>query len=351
MEQIVIFNNECNGTTIDGLIDQLSLVSGDQAIIVIGNYNGENSSRVTNISLENQSFIEATSQALENISAENDIVFLSAQNNANNEEIKDAVTALLNAQGDINTCSIQSGKGEIELAELSCDNLIREISFLPEWPLALISVKAQFAKAIEEAACPEDFIGQILVHGLAAHASFSTNAASVSSMNCSAISQEIAARLLQSAVNTINIEELFPNHAWETHQEESAAACYHTLAAAFIRLNDFDTATQCLAFGDRLEDSPRSLALKGIIALNKGETLNAVANMVSSLQEYERRKMDSKEHYLSFMPKDLEQINTSLQSGLSALNERDNDTAVNFFANAVFNFDSFYSDCGLEPSK
>ena len=106
-----------------------------------------------------------------------------------------------------------------------------------------------------------------------------------------------------------------------------------------------------LQFGDRLEDSPRSLALKGLIALKQGEVLAAVANMVSSLQEYEKRKVESGNHYLTFKPRNLEDINTSLQNGLSALNKRENDRAAEFFTDAVFQFDQFYEDCGLNPAE
>ena len=98
------------------------------------------------------------------------------------------------------------------------------------------------------------------------------------------------ARLLRSIVNNCNIEDLFPNHDWTQHGQESAAAAYHSLAALFIKLQDTEAAMECLAFSDQLEDSPRSLALKGLIAIEKGETLAAVANMVSSLQQYESRK-------------------------------------------------------------
>ena len=34
--------------------------------------------------------------------------------------------------------------------------------------------------------------------------------------------------------SAVNIEDLFPDHSWESHEQESAAACYHTLAARFI---------------------------------------------------------------------------------------------------------------------
>lgn len=153
---------------------------------------------------------------------------------------------------------------------------------------------------------------------------------------------------LKAAIEGNNIEDLFPHHPWREHEAESAAACYHSLAALFLRLGDKASALECLGHGDRLEDSPRSLALKAIIAMDRGETLGAVANIVSSLQQYELRKKEDASHYLKFTPRDLEKINDHLTEGLAALNRRENEKALGLFARAVFSFDSFYADYGLD---
>lgn len=163
------------------------------------------------------------------------------------------------------------------------------------------------------------------------------------------LSNASLSNLLRYAVNSVNIEELFPSHNWEEFSAESAAAGYHTISAQFIRLGDCPAALEAVALGDTLEDSPRSLALKGLIAHMQGETLQAVANMVSSLQEYERRKRDSEQrHFISFAPQNLDAIQSDLRSGLEALNKRDNGSALLHFRSAVFNFDSFYMQMGLK---
>lgn len=165
------------------------------------------------------------------------------------------------------------------------------------------------------------------------------------------ISNQDRARILSQAVALNNIEDLFPRHAWNEHREESAAAAYHSLAALFVRLGDSQSADECLQLSDSLEDSPRSLALKGLIAKEKGEVLGAVANLVSSLQQYETRKRNNGEHYLTFLPKDIENINSRLQAGLEALNKRDNSGAFDNFVEAIFNFDDFYSTYGVDKIK
>lgn len=67
--------------------------------------------------------------------------------------------------------------------------------------------------------------------------------------------------------------------------------------------------------------------------------------MVSSLQQYETRKNDdNKSHYLSFKPNDLEVVNSKLHAGLEALNLRDNESALSYFAEAVFDFDPLDKD-------
>jgi hypothetical protein len=162
------------------------------------------------------------------------------------------------------------------------------------------------------------------------------------------LTNELKAKILKRAVELIPIEELYPNHPWSTHGEESLAAAYHTISAHLIKLKDYDGALEALSVSDRFEDSPRSLALRGVIAREKGETLAAVANMVSSLQQYEKRKVQTDNHYLSFTPKSFEDINSELKEGLDALNRKENETALTHFAKAVFQFDGFYKNQGLD---
>lgn len=154
-------------------------------------------------------------------------------------------------------------------------------------------------------------------------------------------------RCLQMAIDGLNIEELFPQHNWKSFSQESAAASYHSLAALFLRFQDPESAAQCLACSEKLEESPRYFALQGLIQQAQGETLGAVANLVSSLQCYEARKITDGKHYLSFTPSNLEVIKTRLAEGLEALNKRDNTRALASFSDAVFSFDSFYSDHGV----
>jgi hypothetical protein len=114
-----------------------------------------------------------------------------------------------------------------------------------------------------------------------------------------------------------------------------------------LRFQDPGSAAQCLACSEKLEESPRYFALQGLIQQAQGETLGAVANLVSSLQCYEARKTTDGKHYLSFTPSNLEVIKTRLAEGLEALNKRDNTRALASFSDAVFSFDSFYSDHGV----
>ncbi len=171
---------------------------------------------------------------------------------------------------------------------------------------------------------------------------------SLSSESAYEVSSASRAEMLKTVLESHNIEDIFPNHSWDAHQEESLAACYHTLAAIFIRLGDFESAEECLSQSDTFEDSPRALALKAIISKLHGETLGAVANMVSSLQQYEQRKNRDGSHYLTFKPTDIEKINYRLKEGLEALNQRDNEAALSKFTEAVFDFDSFYTEMGLD---
>lgn len=162
------------------------------------------------------------------------------------------------------------------------------------------------------------------------------------------ISNQERSSLLKAAIAAIVVEELSPLHAWKEFEEESLAATYHELGAQFIKLGDFDSALEILAMSDRFEDSPRSLALRGLISKMKGETLDAVANMVSSLQQYEKRKTQEEPHYLIFRPQSFDIVNEVLKDGLNALNQRDNENALSHFAKAVFEFDGFYQLHGID---
>jgi tetratricopeptide (TPR) repeat protein len=166
----------------------------------------------------------------------------------------------------------------------------------------------------------------------------------------SKLSDGARARIVKAAVDAFNIEELFPNHNWISYSQESAAASYHSIAALFLRFGDAESAAECLDCSERLEESPRYFALQGLIHKQKGETLGAVASFVSSLQCYEARKVDTGKHYITFKPSNLEVINSRLVDGLNALNKRDNDSALNYFSEAVFNFDPFYAEHGVLPS-
>jgi hypothetical protein len=218
----------------------------------------------------------------------------------------------------------------------------------------LISGRSTLTSSFEQhpTSLTEYFV-HVLVRAIADGETIDSNSLELASQNTtvsrelSRIDDQQSSRLLQALIDQSNIEELFPELPWSQFSEESAAAAYHALAALFLRMGDTDSAAQALSCSQQLEDSPRYFALKGLIAQNRGETLGAVANMVSSLQCYEARKKDTGEHLLTFQPTDFEVINTKLVAGLQALNQRDNDAAFAQFSEAVFCFDSFYHTLGI----
>lgn len=248
--------------------------------------------------------------------------------------------------------SLRRGTTSITLNDLSAEGLIELLSSAPELPLLCINIRKQSALRIapfngENLA---EIMARLLMKGaLRGQSIVSTSFALNAPHGCSMqMSGDSMARILRSLTALVNIEDLFPQHPWSEQEEESAAAAYQTLAALFVRFGDLDGAADCLRISDTLEDSPRSLALKGMIAQLRGETLGAVANMVASLQQYEIRKHENNNHYVQFCPGNVEKISTSMQAGLSALNRADNQTALEYFSQAVFNFDPFFKETGLE---
>ncbi len=234
------------------------------------------------------------------------------------------------------------------LAALEVSSAVRFVCESDQWPLAAVAMPMTAAKAMVSQT--ETFSELLAVETLTGIIDKKASVFSTVAPGADApATAEDRARVLKHIVNRYNIEDLFPFHAWQEHSEESAAASYHTLAALFIRFGDTESAKECLAFSDQLEDSPRSLGLKALISITKGETLGAVANLISSLQQYEfRKRNENNEHYLSFQPEDLETVNSQLNEGLQALNNQDNVEALNHFAAAVFSFDPFYIENGLD---
>lgn len=251
---------------------------------------------------------------------------------------------------------VHSADFAAEFAQNSVDALIPFISNENAWPVAaVVASKALLSKLVKsESATSKAILANAIAQAISegedvrqssyvielADATIARNATSLNTVESAAVLRHIA----QNAY----IEDLFPNYSWDTHGEESAALCYHIIAALFIRLGNVAFAEEALQLGDRFEDSPRALALRGMIAENQGQTLEGVARLVASLQQYEIRKRNDGRHLVTFMPRNVEKINESLQSGLEALNLRDNSKAINYFREAVFNFDSFYSDWGLK---
>lgn len=249
------------------------------------------------------------------------------------------------------------GQDSIDLPDLEADRLISSITTTAAWPTAVVAVPKAFmakmdfsamtsipealASAMTLAACENEAISRMDIE-------LGMPISPESYSACQLTNAEIS-RALQIAVNNARVEDLFPNNPWSSHSEEAAAAVYHELAAKFLKLSDIASAEECLAHSDKFDEGPRSLALRGIIALIRGETLGAVANMVSSLQQYELRKQNSSDsRYITFSPNNLEVINSNLNKGLEALNRRDNDSALSFFTEAVFEFDPFFRNLGIE---
>ncbi len=235
-----------------------------------------------------------------------------------------------------------------EINSLDTESLLNTIIARSALPVSAILIKKQSVRRLlaGDAESFAEAMAEIFTRAIADGMLFNYSGHLETDISEEELTNSSCARCLSIMVNTMTIEELFPLQAWKEHSGESAATSYHTLAAYFMRFDDYVNADECLQLSEQFEESPRALALRALIAFNKGETLGAVANLVSSLQQYEERKK-STTHYVKFNPQDIEIINSSLVSGLDALNKRDNQKALDFFAKAVFNFDGFYAQHGL----
>ena len=247
----------------------------------------------------------------------------------------------------------------LETPEITPETIVQSLTRYEEWPLLCVATSRYSLSAITPDTIESitELIAQSLIRSTAegdsVRVSTSIHPRIQDSMGAQTytLSKRARARCLRCAVDALNVEEMFPNHNWITFSKESAAASYHSLAALFLRFEDPASAAECLACSEQLEESPRYFALQGLIQKAKGETLGAVANLVSSLQCYEERKANTGDHYLSFSPGNLDALKARLAEGLDALNKRDNSRALESFSEAVFTFDSFYAEHGVTASS
>lgn len=252
-----------------------------------------------------------------------------------------------------------TSEGTLEVPEMTPESITQSLSRYDSWPLMCVSTSryALNNTSNDSAQSVNETLVQALIRSSADGDTIKLSSVIAPQANAgtaqtsSLLSQEARARCLRVASDTMNIEEMYPQHNWTTYSQESAAAAYHSLAALFLSLGDAEAAAECLSCSEQLEESPRYFALQGLIQQAQGETLGAVANLVSSLQCYESRKSNDGKHYLSFQPGNVEALKTRLAEGLEALNKRDNARALQSFSEAVFNFDSFYAEHGVTGSR
>jgi hypothetical protein len=306
-----------------------------------------------------ETLVEAMSQAA-NMAASKRVLVVSSSLTFN-------LTDLSRLTAEIENCRIldhiivapSANGAPLEVPEIASESIIQSLSRYDMWPLLCVATSRYALAAIspKSAETVTELITQALIRAAAEGDTIrlsnriSPLAQGASLAAISTLSAAAKARCLKAAVDSMNVEELFPQHNWMTYSKESAAASYHSLAAMFLSFSDPASAAECLACSEQLEESPRYFALQGLIQQAQGETLGAVANLVSSLQCYEARKSNDGTHYLSFAPGNLEILKTRLAEGLDALNKRDNQRALESFSEAVFNFDSFYAEHGVAPAS
>jgi hypothetical protein len=358
MASLILIENGADEATLKRSIASLSESSRQSMTIVANSMPTGMTPGQTYISSSTNSLAEALQQAVTRASSDT-LIFADARMSAS-ASVEAALTdEMSSSNSGFAYAALESRSETITLGEITADGIISMLTTVSSWPFMCVAVKKSVADACGrlEGENMTEIMAKMMIEALAQgeavtqSAKALESASAASARNMTAMSNTAIARCLSKAVESINIEELFPHHAWAAHREESAAASYHTLAASFIKLGDSESALECLTLGDQFEDSPRSLALKGLIAVDRGETLAAVANMVSSLQQYEIRKKQNSKHYVHFAPRDLASINSNLNAGLAALNKKDNSAALEFFASAVFSFDPFYSEHGVNAVK
>lgn len=357
MASAIILENGANEEQVLRSLAQMQ-GAGIADTILIGTTRPRQPGAVCSFIAENKMSVASAMRQAALIAKSNVLLFVDARSELSDSELS-ALSLFLQSgsQPHFAFAAVRRADGSMcSFEAMSKATAVDLIANQQEWPLAIIATTKSSMREMSEldGANSNEVLAQFMMRQIAAgnaveSMKVSTGFPSIDSGISLTLAATARARCLRTMVAHSNIEELFPQHPWGEHQMESAAASYHMIAANLIRYGDTTSALEALEVGDQLAPSPRSLALKGLIALARGEVLGAVANMVSSLQQYELGK--DGQSYPSIAPANMEGINSKLRAGLEALHDRDNEKALEHFAEAVFHFDPFYKDCGISDPK
>jgi hypothetical protein len=359
MITVIVIENGASQSSLQKTVGAVAASPSDNIIVIGSRPEGLESAHVEFISPNGESMSDMLRNGVTRAKHER-ILFVDARSRIDSRQLIALMNSTNGRLGAVAYASLEISGECVSMPEMAVETLVSTLTTQTSWPTIFVTMKTAFAQRFlinSTGATLGDVLAEAMIQATIEgeeverlNSQVEISSFDIASTNCE-LTNERTAALLKLTVNNCNIEDLFPQHAWKEHQEESAAAAYHSLAALFIRFGDSESALECLKLSDQLEDSPRSLALKGIIAFDRGETLGAVANLVSSLQQYELRKKSDGSHYLSFAPNNLERINSNLNAGLQALNKRNNEAALEHFAEAVNDFDTFYTEHGVKITK
>lgn len=351
MVSIILVDNGSSSENISEWISELSSLSEVSLTVLAG--------KPTGTSLANYTFVPISdgslSKTLKNIAPtlNNNLCILINGRSSPSTGCGTQLLSLLNIQNySFAVLPIMLEEHTSEVSKITSESLVRLFNTDDEFPSAALAFDRSLLENLSdtEAGSFEQIFLELIILAVSEEHTFvplgADSELSLPIMRTEDVnlSNSTRAWAIQKAVSLCNIEDLFPDHAWDSHEDESLSASYHALAATFVRLGALDSALECISLSEQLEDSPRSLALKGFIASLKGQTLEAVADLVSSLQVYEKRKTNDGTHYLTFVPEDFALINDELRAGLEALNNQNSIKAFECFQRAIASFDSFFRD-------
>lgn len=353
MVTVVVLENGARSTQVEELIERLQQ-AGAHDLIALGSNRPAKNGPVSNIIISNSVSVGSCLRQAALIARSDTLLIVDARLSPSTEEARILVSEAAKVRSDsMGFATIELGHTDIEFSsEMSVDSFISEMVNGASFPFGAVAMSR---KQILDGEEPQgDSTTAALFVYAARHLADHSPIVELTSLKRDAlgmagmidISRSGRAAALREVVRHANIEEIFPNKPWSTNESESAASSYETLAAYFIKLGDSTSALECLQLSDKLQESPRSLALRAIISRQRGEVLGAVANFVSSLQQYEVRQLNAPQAVVPSTAKE-ESLNQKLRMGLEALNNKDNERAMEHFASAVFSVDSFYAECGL----
>jgi len=254
MRGIIVLENEASQTSLERTISAVQ-AQNQVSTVLIAKESCATFQAIDNLAvISGSSVTESIHSAAAMLNTES-VVVIDARIPLSSDQISNILSAGAAMRETLGFCSFESKANDISaFPEMLASDIVHTLTSNTNWVTAAAAVKSTFIHSANdiEASSSGEYLTKLAIKAIADSEAITS---SLAALKLSGDAQELldelsvlspaeTAECLRHTINFVNIEELFPNHSWDLHGKESVAACYHTLTAHFIRLNDIDSALE-----------------------------------------------------------------------------------------------------------